>query len=224
MGTTAILDAATGTLTVLFDGDSVSEAKRALSPRVIPVGAISGVEYEPKSADSAGWIRVVLVGRYGYDADPERDLNTWFLGWRGAETFVAELREAMAESPKLGDAPAHLRQSSLTASGRRHNAGRLVIETDGVHFERSIFGLEGSMAVLEDAAGAESKLATLRATQGVTVLGDLEPYLGGLPLPEDQKYLFIYLQGRTVLTAAEAASETERLDEVCFLINQAARL
>lgn len=100
-GCDAVLDLDAGTVTLTHAGKLVQQHKKLSSPWVIPLGAITEVQYKEKSVLARGWVRFILTDRVGWARDQIEDVNAFFAGKRKVGEFVAAIESARAGVPPV---------------------------------------------------------------------------------------------------------------------------
>lgn len=113
LGCEAVLDTDAGTVTLTHSGMTVQKHKKKSSPWVIPLGAITDVEFKEKSALARGWVRLVLTDRVGWAKDQIEDVNAFFAGKDKVTPFVDAVNVAR-EGAAPAELPAAPAQSTLS--------------------------------------------------------------------------------------------------------------
>lgn len=226
MNCEAVLDPAAGTLTLTHGGGiTVPKHKKESSPWVIPLGAISDVEFQEKTMLARGWVRIVLTDRTGWDKTQMYDVNAFFAGKEKVTPFVDAINQARA-----GATPAVMTQQveetrtqrwareaeeSKTAKGRTFQG--LYVGPETITADGQSYPLAGAKATVD--IGAERKRITAARVVAVGV------FALAAKKNESKVYLTVDLaDGQTLVAEASHKEEKEARDFAAFINSSSARL
>lgn len=98
-GCSAVLDTEAGTVTLAHHDVTTAKHKKESSPWVIPLGAITDVEFREKNALVRGWVRFILVDRIGYATAEIEDVNAFMTGKHKIGPFIDAINQERPRFP-----------------------------------------------------------------------------------------------------------------------------
>lgn len=138
-GCEAVLDTDAGTVTLTHAGMTVAKHKKESSPWVIPLGAITEVEFKEKTVLARGWVRFILTDRVGWAKNEIEDVNALLSGKEKVGEFVDAVNAArqFAKPTTMTTQPApsmvqrmQARGDELSAKADAFNAQRAEIRAE----------------------------------------------------------------------------------------------
>jgi len=217
-GTATLTDDA---VVLTFKGFGAAPAKRAASPRTVPLGAVEDVELVPGTFTRPGALRLVVRGRDGYAHDARVDLNALSVG-RGpdAAAFADAVRAAAAvvDEVEAFTTPAGTRPAPAYAPRpevpdvaaprvpvRSARFEGVKLHTDGtIEYRRDRQPVAGVTASVETAGALRTRTTATRVVAGTVLAGIPGAIIGGLARKRvDDRELYLLVEGPAFAWAVE---------------------
>jgi hypothetical protein len=242
MNCLAVLDTEAGTLTLTHSGMTTPKHKKDASPWVIPLGAISEVEFKEKSALARGWVRAILVDRVGYAKNQLDDTSAFFAGKQKVTEFVDAINTARAEAPpavmtavpgqslvQRMEARSAAMQSRVDQAEqvRRDNPrfnGIVVRDAQWIDFNKQSFPLAGARATVDVGAPQRRTTATRIVVGSVASFG-VGTMVGAMAKKTSNNvYVTVEMaDGQMIVVDVDAKKERQAREFTAALNSSAAR-
>lgn len=218
--TVAVLDTDAGTVTLTHSGMTMPKHKKSSSPWVIPLGAITDVDFREKNALVRGHVRFVLTDRVGWAKNPFEDVSAFMSGKEKLEPFVNAVNQARqgAVSTAVVAAPVQSRLERInerlaeTEQAMRDNAtfqGIALRDGQTLEFNKQTFPVAGARATVE-VGGTRRRTTATRIVVGSAMTGGLGGAMVGAMAKKSSSNVYVSIEmadGQTIVVEADQKKE-----------------